>query len=162
MLEKSRMIALGNLIQDIAGVPFVWQYQSKKNPADVFVSGRMVQNGNGFQPEVINTPTGKEIPDFGALQSLRRIEDYTLYLQATGENSLRILKTIKDSLYLKSYLTTLKGENVGLTYVKSSPIQNITEIRGGDYVERGSVDLRMRTFSTVSEEIYNIEKIQIQ
>ncbi len=160
MLEESRMIALGTLLQEMSGVPFVWQYQSKKIPdVDLFISGKLVDVSDNRRPEVIYSPTGNPVPEKGATQTHRTIDDYMLYLQATGNGANHLLKNVKLKMWFPTNIATLKGETIGAAPIMGTPVQNITELRGGDYAERGSVDILLRTFTYISEDIYNIEEV---
>jgi hypothetical protein len=138
-----------------AGIPeaqVVWAEQNSPQPNTPYVTLRiasLVKVGDDYIP----------MPNASGAVKITGNRDFTLGIQGFGPGSLGILETLRGSLAKQSVKETFYAAKIAL--VNTEDVLNITELVETRFQERGSLDVFLRTYSEVTDNLGAIEKVEV-
>lgn len=99
-------------------------------------------------------------PDSAGDITLVGDRDFTVQVQAYGDNALTILENLRTSLQKPSVLDTLRAN--GIVFVNSLAINDITALLDTEWEPRGSMDVLFRIAQTDSDNLGVIETVELE
>lgn len=110
-----------------------------------------------------NTRVGEDhvgLPDNDGNAHIVGNRELIVSLQAIGNGALDGLEAIRSSLGKPSVQDTFCA--AGLAYVESMPILDITNLVEVNFIERGSLDIRFRTDSVITDNVGIVAHVEIE
>ncbi|MCK5609861.1 hypothetical protein KAR91_48765 [Candidatus Pacearchaeota archaeon] len=97
--------------------------------------------------------------DVGGVSIISGNREFTLFIQVKGKNAIAIMNQLLDSFQKYTVQQTLWAGKVA--YVDNFPIQNITGLDDTRFIERASMDVRLRTWSEIEDTVGIIETVEV-
>ena len=99
-------------------------------------------------------------PDTNGDAELTGDREFTLQMQAFGDNAFGILEDIRTSLQKPSVLDTLRDD--GIVFVNQNEITNVTALLDTEWEPRASMDIQFRVAQTAEDDLGKIETVELQ
>ncbi len=137
-----------------SGMPVIYYYPNAPRPTVDYVTlyiSSVVQIGRDYIQEPTSSTSGitQQVGD----------REFTLQVQAYGNDPLTVLENLRTSLQKGSVLASLNA--VGLVYVNWFPISDITDLIDSRFEQRGTMDLLFRLANVYTDTVGNINTVVV-
>ena len=149
---KAGIIAWVKAESGLAANRHAWAEQNAPSPDTAYVTLRLAslqKVGDDYIP----------MPDNSGAIKITGNRDFTLGLQAYGPGALGILETLRSSLAKESVHAAFIVAKIAI--VNSEDVLNTTTLVQSRFQEQASLDIMLRTYSEVSDNLGKIEKAEI-
>jgi hypothetical protein len=136
-----------------SGMPVIYYYPNAPRPTVDYVTlyiTSVTQIGRDYTSDPSN--------DAG-IANMSGDREFTLQVQAYGDDPLTVLENLRTSLQKESVLDSLRA--TGISYVNWFPIQDITSLIDSRFEQRGTMDLLFRMAQTYTDTIGVIDTVQV-
>jgi len=156
MITKDQKKLLSKFITELTGLTHIYTYHGAKVPETAFYSSRIASNSVIGKTETVYFRNDADEP----MEGSRTYEEGTWYIQGTGEGVTDKLRQFCRDIRMRDHIARLQRE-IGITITESMAVQDITEQRGSDYVERCACDLKVKMFGFASKKINEIISVKL-
>jgi len=144
------------------GVTVIWADQNAPAPETPYTTLRFmssVQIGHDSVTEPYLVEGEEEGDPDGFFQYYEGNREFTIDINTFGANALQRINDLRDSLERESIRSSLAANEV--VFVDRISFQNLTDLNGSQYEERGFCELLFRCDAFQADESGLIEKVEI-